>query len=1281
MKILSTADWHLSDFPGPVIDGQNARLLDTVRCLDFLVMKAEEEQPDAILIAGDLFHRSQMWASPMLHLIDIAASRLRRLAAVAPTVLMWGTANHDNLQAFENIKAMRILDLYVTTTPQLFPRLQTKSGSLQIAAVPGLDKGYFRTQNPGMDPAEENQTCSRLLGDLILGMGAQVDPSIPSILMAHYSVAGCELDNGQQHIFTQNEVILPREAIAASPFDLVCLGHIHRAQEVPNCGRPVFYSGSINGLTFNEEGQEKGFWIHDLDDNSFTTLPEVKGSRFIETPARRFQTITWNEYGIEAVVNLGMDSVVNSSLVKQQTKDAIVRVHYTCSDELNKQLNRKSLEKSLYDAGAFYVAEIKPVQVTTTLTKQEMSENEGPLVNLLNWLQKEGGVDRFNELNTYTEMASPLINAVSAKMPTGRLSGVFVPRSLEVKNYRSYREATFDFDPISFATVNGPNGVGKSALFMDAISDCLYEETREGEITGWITNGEKSGAITFEFSMGESIWRVVRTRARSGKTTLALQEQVNGQWADRSAEKVHDTQKKIVALLGMDAMTFRCCGLIMQDAYGIFLEADREDRMQVLANILGLGIYEQLEKLAKEKVTETNRELSKAKDKLAELDEKLKAKPGLQSELAEVGKELAQVIGDIADKEAKLKEAEELVRSLKAKAERAEELRKQIETVEAEIYTKEAERKQQADRQEKARKILDREAEILKCADEYERSKEQVTALKAKQPQAKEYSAEEARLTGEIGKADVTLVRIGKQIGETEKALANRAELEKAAAEYRLAQAGLEGLDDISEKWTGLDFKVREARDKFNEAGATLHNLSSMLTSSEQELEKKVAMFQDSNCIDPEKATCRFLIDAIEAKDKLKEIQSQIDSLAVEQDKVSRLELDYLALQDKRDTLGYDQKEHRRIKDLVSALRPKADQATQLSAKAELLANLREQKVTAEEQKKGLSERLASVREWAKALAKELEQLPALEMRLKNLESWAKAKEQLPAARQVMASTAERIAALDREIEAKEKQVRALEQERDVLTDAVINVVDGNRLEKGEGWVNYLQSAVKQMRGQQNELHAKQGGIKAKLEALARDEEERQQVAADMAPLAATVTRYQTLAKAFGQDGIPFSIVRAVVPELSAQANEILGQMTGGKMSLEMRTERVQKSNKKEVNALEIWINDYLWGNMPYKSRSGGQKVRAALSVAFALAELKAKRAGIRLGMLFVDEPSFLDQQGSEVYVDALESIVDRYAGMKVIAISHDPQMKARFPQVITVEDGGEQGSRVRVAA
>ena len=55
-------------------------------------------------------------------------------------------------------------------------------------------------------------------------------------------------------------------------------------------------------------------------------------------------------------------------------------------------------------------------------------------------------------------------------------------------------------------------------------------------------------------------------------------------------------------------------------------------------------------------------------------------------------------------------------------------------------------------------------------------------------------------------------------------------------------------------------------------------------------------------------------------------------------------------------------------------------------------------------------------------------------------------------------------------------------------------------------------------------------------------------------------------------------------------------------------------------------------------SRSGGERVKAALSVILALAELKSSTAGVQLGFLFIDEPPFLDDKGVQAYCDALEA-------------------------------------------
>ena len=86
--------------------------------------------------------------------------------------------------------------------------------------------------------------------------------------------------------------------------------------------------------------------------------------------------------------------------------------------------------------------------------------------------------------------------------------------------------------------------------------------------------------------------------------------------------------------------------------------------------------------------------------------------------------------------------------------------------------------------------------------------------------------------------------------------------------------------------------------------------------------------------------------------------------------------------------------------------------------------------------------------------------------------------------------------------------------------------------------------------------------------------------------------------------------------------------------------------------------------------------MKASLSVILALAEIKASTAGIQFGMLFIDEPPFLDSDGIQAYCDALETIRERYPNIKVMAITHDPTMKARFPQNLDVVKT-ENGSKV----
>ena len=65
------------------------------------------------------------------------------------------------------------------------------------------------------------------------------------------------MESGQTSFFTNFEPVIPREALMAARYEVVLLGHIHRPQIIEGFDN-VFYSGAINAMNFNDEGQERG---------------------------------------------------------------------------------------------------------------------------------------------------------------------------------------------------------------------------------------------------------------------------------------------------------------------------------------------------------------------------------------------------------------------------------------------------------------------------------------------------------------------------------------------------------------------------------------------------------------------------------------------------------------------------------------------------------------------------------------------------------------------------------------------------------------------------------------------------------------------------------------------------------------------------------------------------------------------------------------------------------------------------------------------------------------
>ncbi|MFA6737008.1 MAG: AAA family ATPase, partial [Saccharofermentanales bacterium] len=616
LKILHTADWHIGRYVGPQTDDFAIKMAKTKEILDELVATAKEEQPDLILICGDLFHQERVWADRGMKEVRFVADYIIKLMDLSRVIVIKGTPSHDGDEQYKVLQDM-LGDDVIYTNAQI-----VSEDIYQVLTLPAMDKATVRqnleNQEIKLTPEQENIELSRILSDTLHGFVAQRNHEKPLILAGHYSVTGAKNDNGQDIMFN-TDVCLIKEELEQLDIDLICLGHIHGQQQVCSNG---WYSGSIDRLNFSDEGKNKGVLVHTMD-----YIGQTETVTFT-LPARQYLTIEVNEKDLK-YITLGRQYVLDN------VQNKVVRFLYSAPKELDRQLDKKAIEKALYDSGAYYVTEICNTTDTEGMNRETIvsaTEEE----SLLRWLDEKYGEDLPLE-DRILSAGTEIIQTARASRPDGGQTGIFIPQNITVRNYRSYASESVDFDSFDFAMVNGPNGAGKSSLFMDAIAECLYKETREGDLAGWVRKGQRSGTIEFTFLLGQSTYKVIRSRQQSGGGSLDIMRLKDDLWHNISESTMDLTQKKIEDLLGMDAYTFKTCALIMQDQYGKFMEAKPEDRMDALGYVLGLGIYSDMEKIARNNYTEENRILRDLKEKLSELKQDAEGEEEVSARIESLG--------------------------------------------------------------------------------------------------------------------------------------------------------------------------------------------------------------------------------------------------------------------------------------------------------------------------------------------------------------------------------------------------------------------------------------------------------------------------------------------------------------------------------------------------------------------------------------------------------------------------------------------------------------------
>lgn len=274
MKVLHTSDWHI----GHVLYNWDRNDEHQV-FFDRLAAVVAEEQPDAMVVSGDIFHTS----APSVSARKMYIENMLRIHEAAPGMTVVVTAgNHDSGSGIETDRSLwEHFSIHAVGSVargnssddldrHIIPVGKPVRG--YIAAMPHCYPQNFPAMSEDMPRHERPAAFFRSL----LERTAEINKeNLPVVLMAHATVIGS--DPRKQDIIVGGLDSINISELGDG-FDYLALGHIHFPQSV---GRSARYCGSPIPVSFNED-YPHGITVVELE--GCGTLPEI---RTVDVPVLR----------------------------------------------------------------------------------------------------------------------------------------------------------------------------------------------------------------------------------------------------------------------------------------------------------------------------------------------------------------------------------------------------------------------------------------------------------------------------------------------------------------------------------------------------------------------------------------------------------------------------------------------------------------------------------------------------------------------------------------------------------------------------------------------------------------------------------------------------------------------------------------------------------------------------------------------------------------------------------------------------------------------------------
>lgn len=281
MKLFHLSDLHL----GKRVNGFSM-IEDQKYILDQILKRIEEEQPDGVLIAGDVYDKPV----PSIEAVELLDEFLTRLMELHVATFMI-SGNHDSSErlgfAAKLIRPTNIRISQAYHGSDAPEKLWDDYGPVNIYMLPFVKPLHVRMAYP----ESEITTYTDAVKEAVSHM--EIDPSKRNIIIAHQFVTGAMRTDSEEISLGGSDNVDVR---VFEPFDYVALGHLHRAQRLTR--DTVRYSGTPLKYSFSECNDKKSITVVEMKEKgniSLRFLPlvplhdmrEIKGT-YEEVVSKKF---------------------------------------------------------------------------------------------------------------------------------------------------------------------------------------------------------------------------------------------------------------------------------------------------------------------------------------------------------------------------------------------------------------------------------------------------------------------------------------------------------------------------------------------------------------------------------------------------------------------------------------------------------------------------------------------------------------------------------------------------------------------------------------------------------------------------------------------------------------------------------------------------------------------------------------------------------------------------------------------------------------------------------